>query len=332
MRIFMACPAPPRSRKGNRVTALRWARILRNLGHRLTIGREYDGTVCDLCIALHARRSHSAVVQYRRRYPVGPLVVALTGTDLYRDIRTSRRAQQSLELADRLTVLQPKGRAELSPRLRDKVRVIYQSAQPTPVRPPLDRRTMEVCVLGHLRQEKDPFRTALALRLLPADVPILVVHAGQAMSPAMEARADKLAAHDPRYRWLGEVPRWQARRILARSGLLVLSSRMEGGANVISEALVDGVPVLASRIPGSEGILGDDYEGFFPVGDTHALAQLLLRAATEPAYYDRLKESCGELAPLFEPAREQQAWERLLRELVREPIKPLWRSVQSRSG
>jgi putative glycosyltransferase (TIGR04348 family) len=314
MRIFMACPAPPRSRKGNRVTALRWARILRKLGHHLTIGREYDGSACNLCIALHARRSHSAIVHYRRHYPSGPLIVALTGTDLYRDIRTSRRAQQSLEQADRLIVLQPKGRAELPVRLRGKVRVICQSAQPTPVRPAQHQRLTEVCVLGHLRQEKDPFRTALALRLLPMDARIRVVHAGQAMSPAMAKRARKLAAQDSRYRWLGEVPRWRARRILARSRLLVLSSRMEGGANVISEALVDGVPVLVSRIPGSEGMLGNDYPGFFPVGDTRALARLLLRAASEPAFYDRLKQWCAGLAPLFEPAREQEAWERLLRE------------------
>lgn len=328
----MACPAPPRSRKGNRVTAVRWARILRKLGHRLIIDQEYDGRPCDLCIALHARRSHSAVVQYRRNYPAGPLVVALTGTDLYRDIHTSRRAQQSLELADRLIVLQPKGRVELPARLRSKLRVIYQSAQPTQMRPHRDRRFMEVCVLGHLRSEKDPFRAALALRLLPATAGIRVVHAGQAMSPAMALRARKLAAQDSRYRWLGEVPRWQARRLLARSHLLVLSSRMEGGANVISEALVDGVPVLASRIPGSEGLLGDDYPGVFPVGNTRALAELLLRAASEPAFYDRLKQWCARLAPLFDPAGEQQAWERLLQELIHVPLEPFWRPVQSRSG
>src|SRR5262249_50748842 len=135
MRIYMACPAPAHSRKGNRVTAVRWARIPKSLGHRLTIGQEDEGMPCDPCIALHARRSHPAIAHYRRSYPAGPLVVALTGTDLYRDIHTSRRAQQSLELADRLIVLQPKGRAELPPRLRGKVRVIYQSAERTRARP-----------------------------------------------------------------------------------------------------------------------------------------------------------------------------------------------------
>jgi putative glycosyltransferase (TIGR04348 family) len=316
MRIFMACPAPPHSRKGNRVTAVRWAGILRALGHRLTIGQQFDGRPCDLLVALHARRSHEAVENFRRSYPHGPLVVALTGTDLYRDIRTSRQAQRSLEMADRLIVLQPRGRDELPPRLRPMVRVIYQSAVPTNRSHGKSERLFDVCILGHLRPEKDPFRTALALRLIPSDSRIRVLHAGQAMSPAMAQRAKTLAARDPRYHWLGEVPRWRARRLLAGSRLLVLSSFMEGGANVISEALVDGVPVLASHIAGSVGLLGAHYPGLFPVGDTTALARLLMRAETNTRFYFRLKNWSTRLAPLFNPVREQSAWQELLRELV----------------
>jgi putative glycosyltransferase (TIGR04348 family) len=316
MNIFMACPAPPRSRKGNRVTAVRWARFLKELGHRLTIGQEYEGAPCDLLIALHARRSFPAVAAFRRLHPHRPLVVALTGTDLYRDLRTSRRARRALELADRLIVLQPRALDELPRSLHAKVRVILQSAEPVPAPPPRSKTTFEVCVLGHLRHEKDPFRTALALRLLPPALPVRVTHAGQALSPAMAERARSAMARDARYRWVGELPRWRARRLLARSHLLVLSSRMEGGANVVSEALVDGVPVLASRIPGSVGMLGSRYPGFFPTGDTEALARLLRRAATDAEFYGRLSDGCAGLAPLFEPQREREACRGLLAELV----------------
>jgi putative glycosyltransferase (TIGR04348 family) len=316
MRIFMACPAPPRSRKGNRVTAVRWARLLKDLGHRLTIAREYDGRPCDVLIALHARRSAEAVRRYRRQAPHGPLIVALTGTDLYRDIRTSRRAQRSLELADRLVLLQPRGLDELPARLRDRGRIIYQSSEPIRKPPAKDPRVFEVCVLGHLRHEKDPLRTALALRLLPASSRVCVTHAGEALSAFWARRARAAEARDPRYRWLGEVSRTKAQRLLARSRLLVLSSRMEGGANVISEAVVNGVPVLASRISGSIGLLGAGYPGFFPVGDTRALARLLLRAEDDAPFYARLQEWCARLVPLFDPARERAAWESLLGELV----------------
>jgi putative glycosyltransferase (TIGR04348 family) len=316
MRIVMACPAPPQSRKGNRVTAVRWARLLKGLGHRVTIGQGYDGRPCDVLIALHARKSHEAVRAYHRLHPHGPLVVALTGTDLYRDIRTSRRAQRSLELADRLVLLQPRGLDELPAAVRGKARVIIQSARPSGARRGKSQRFFDVCVLGHLRHEKDPFRTALALRLLPRESHLRVTHAGQALSPAYAERARRLMAQEPRYRWVGEVSRPAARRILARSQLLVLSSRMEGGANVVSEALAEKVPVIASDIPGSVGLLGARYPGYYPVGDTRALARLLARAESEPPFYERLRRWCEKLRPLVEPAREAAAWDRLLREIV----------------
>jgi putative glycosyltransferase (TIGR04348 family) len=315
MRIFLACPAPPRSRNGNRVTALRWAGILKGLGHRVTIAQDYADQPCDLLVALHARRSHAAIIRYRRLYPRGPLFVGLTGTDLYRDIHASSAAQASLDLADRLLILQPKGREELQRRHRSKVRVLYQSTRPTPGSAAKKPGVFEVCVLGHLRPVKDPFRAALALRRLPASSTIRVLHAGKALSADMSKRAHALMRHEPRYRWLGEIPRWRARRLLARSRLLVLSSRMEGGANVVSEAVVDGVPVLASRISGSVGLLGPRYPGYFPVGDTAALARLLHRVETDASLHIRLVQWCKRLKPLFDPARERADWKRLLGEL-----------------
>jgi putative glycosyltransferase (TIGR04348 family) len=314
MRIFMACPAPPGSRKGNRVTAARWAAILQHLGHRLTIAADFDRRSCDLLIALHARKSYPAIVHYRRTHPEGPLIVALTGTDLYRDIRTSRRAQRSLELADRLVLLQPGGLDELAQHLRPKARVIYQSAEPAWVLHN-SRPGFRVIVLGHLRSEKDPFRAAYAVRRLPAHVPIRLTHLGEALSEAMERRAQSLMHKEPRYRWLGEVSRTAARKRLAASDLMVLSSRMEGGANVLSEAIANGVPVLASHISGNVGILGPRYPGYYTVGDTAALAELLRRAWEDSAFYARLEEECVALRPLVEPERESAAWRKLLREI-----------------
>lgn len=317
MLIFMACPAPPKSRKGNRVTANRWADILLGLGHRLVTDLDDPMfSACEILIALHARKSYPAVARWRKVQSDRPIIVALTGTDLYRDIRSSKRAQRSLDLADRLVTLQKLGARELLARLRRKVRVIYQSAEPIGVHPPARDKIFRVAVLGHLRHEKDPLRTALALRQLPADLPIEVTHLGQALSDSLERQARRLMALEPRYHWLGEVPRAQARRTLARSHLMVLSSRMEGGANVISEALADGVPILASRIPGSIGILGAGYPGFFPTSDTAALGRLLTRSMSDPPFYARLKEWCVALKSLVDPARERAAWQSLLAELL----------------
>ncbi len=173
----------------------------------------------------------------------------------------------------------------------------------------------EVCVLGHLREVKDPFRAAAAVRLLPRASRVEVAQVGGALSDEMEAQARAEAASNPRYRWLGEHPRWKAVRVLARCRLLVLTSVMEGGANVVCEALACSVPVLSSRISGSIGLLGEDYPGYFPVGDTEALAALMGRAETDPGFYTGLKARCEAQAPLVDPARERERWDALLKEL-----------------
>ncbi len=330
MRIGIVTPAPPDSRYGNRITAVRWAKILRRLGNRVSIFQTYDGKPYDLLVALHARRSHSSIVSFRRHNPGAPVIVALTGTDLYRDIPTNHRARNSLEIATRIVVLQPKAIDELRPSLQDKTRVIYQSVDGA--REPASGRAAKtrvgkserrerlsgnfsVCVIGHLRPVKDPFRTAMAARLLRRASRIRVWQVGKAMTDAIAARARKEMRVNHRYEWLGERSRSQVRRILAKSRLCVLSSRMEGGANVLSEAIVASVPILASRIDGNVGILGEDYPGYFAVGDTKQLAQLLTRAETCSEYLVELAARVNNLAPLFSPLREEQAWADLICEL-----------------
>ena len=316
MKIGIITPAPPGSNYGNRVTAVRWAKILKKLGHQVSIAERYDEQPFGLLIALHARRSSPSITRWRRKNPDAPLVVALTGTDLYRDVQSKIRAQESLKLADRIVVLQPRALKELTPSLRKKTRVIYQSVEAKPVRPGsrLPERTFDVCVIGHLRPVKDPFRAALASRLLPATSQIRIRQIGRAMTKQMLEKARGEMKFNPRYRWLGEMSRARTLRVLANSDFCVISSRIEGGANVLSEAIVAAVPVLASRIDGNVGILGPDYPGLFGVGDTHELARLMKRAEIDPKFLSQLRTRAKKLAPLFDPAREERAWASLLEE------------------
>lgn len=272
MRICIVTPAGPKLRNGNRVTAVRWSRLLQQLGHEVLVKESWGGEEPDVMIALHARRSHPSIRRYAAAHPGRPLIVSLTGTDLYRDIRSDEAARESLELATALIVLQEKGPEELEPRHREKARVVYQSAESIKRQPPA-KRYFDVCVIGHLRDEKDPFRAALAARLLPPASRIRVTHTGRPYDDEFAGSARLEASKNPHYRWLGEVLPWKARRVLARSRLLAQTSVMEGGANVVSEALASGVPATASDIPGNVGMLGEGYPGYYPVGDEEALAR-----------------------------------------------------------
>ncbi len=315
-KIQLACPAPAGSTQGNRVTALRWARILRELGYRATLAPELKGNP-EVLVALHARRSAAAAAEFKRRFPERPLVVALTGTDLYKDLTEGNRAaKRSLELADRLIVLHSQAKLDLPKAVRRKTRIIHQSVRlPKRLRTPAKNR-FDVCVLSHLRAVKDPLRTALAARVLPAESKLFVRHLGRALEPRLEARAIQESKSNPRYEWLGERAHPDAMRLLSASRLLVISSRLEGGANVIGEAATAGVGILATDVPGNRGLLGARHPGYFEFGKTDALAQLLWRAESDAKFYGRLLASSERIAVAFTPQSESQAWRALLNELA----------------
>ncbi len=315
MKIKLVTPARANAQNGNFVTAVRWARIIKGLGHRLTIQQHYDGKPCDLLIALHALRSYDSIRSYREKHPNSPLIVVLTGTDLYRDIHRNPHAQQSLELANRLIVLQQRGFSELPRHLHRKTRVIYQSASRINGSVTKRNHVFQVCVIGHLRKEKDPFRTALAARLLPDSSQVRILQIGRALSEEMKERAQREHVRNPRYHWLGELPHWKTRRVLAESHVLSLTSRMEGSSNVLSEAIASSVPVIASRIAGLMGTLGEGYPGYFPVGDTRALTRLLRKVESNPKFYLDLKTRCTRLFSLVNPKQERDSWKKILREL-----------------
>jgi len=306
---------------------MRWARILRQLGHRVHIAHRYDGAAADLMIALHAWRSADSIRRFRELYPDRALIVGLSGTDIYDYIdRDPTPTLHSLACANRLVALQELARERVPRRFRDKVRIVQQSAAPLR-RSRIGRKgSFDVAVIGHLREVKDPFRAAEAARRLPATSRIRVVHLGAAETPRWAAAAKAEMANNPRYVWRGDRPRADVRRLLGRARAMVLSSLSEGGANVISEAVAVSLPVLATRIDGSVGLLGRDYPGYFPVGDTQALARLLIRIETDTAFLKRLNRAIARRAHLFRPVREKAQWKALIEEIM-----PKSRSARSPS-
>jgi len=311
-RILIVSPASARDNNGNWQSASRWARFLR-AGFRVGIASHWiEGDAApDLLIALHARRSAPALAAFRAAHPDRPTLLVLTGTDVYRDIGHDAGAQASLEHAAAIVVLQADALTRLPDAARARAAVIHQSAPPLTAFAGRAPRVRDICMIGHLRPEKDPLTFIRAAKLVRRS-DLRLTHIGGVLDPALGQAAGAEMRTNAHYRWLGALPRGRTRQLLKRSHAMVIASLMEGGANVIIEAVTCGVPVLASHIGGNVGMLGADYAGYFAPGDSAALARLIERIGDDPAFHALLQRQCSARAPLFAPETEQA----LLRDLV----------------
>ena len=307
--ICIISPALAAANNGNWQTAKRWQQML-STDYHVEIMLQWDGKPYDVMLALHARRSADSIAQWAAKFPDKLVVLALTGTDLYRDIADDPSAKQSLKLAHRLIVLQDMGSKSLPAEFQNKCQVIFQS---TPRRQSAPKTTQKLrgLMVGHLRLEKSPetyFAAARSLAVIQDHTRDIVLdHIGAPLDVDLGKQARQLALEVPTYRYLGEQTHVQTRARIARAHVLVHPSRMEGGAHVVMEAVMSGTPVLASRIDGNVGMLGANYDGYFPWGDAQALVNLLLRCKNEPQFLDRLNAQCALRSPLFEPRAEQAA-------------------------
>jgi putative glycosyltransferase (TIGR04348 family) len=312
--LALVTPAMASANNGNWQTAQRWARLLRDHYVVRLMAQWSDGDEA-LMIALHARRSAASAAAWHSRFGGRrPLVVVLTGTDLYRDIAEDVSAQTSLALAQRLVVLHEAGVQDLPAPCRHKAVVCLQSVK---ARPALIKTTrhLRALMVGHLREEKSPQTYFEAVRLLAQRPDIRLDHIGGPLDATLAAQAQALMQTHPNYRWLGALPHESTRRRIQAAHVLVHSSRMEGGAHVVIEAVSSGTPVLASRIPGNLGLLGTDYRGYFDWGDAKALVTLLERARDDAAMLPALQAQCAARAGRFQPAHERQTLLRLLADL-----------------
>lgn len=315
--IAIVTPYLADANNGNWRTAHRWQTLLQD-NFKTIVQNAWPlkpPQEADAMIALHARRGADAIRQFRTQYPDKPLIVTLTGTDLYRDLHANADAQASIAIADALVVLQEDAISHIPREYRHKTHVIYQSAKP--LRPAKKAKgRLDCVVVGHLRGEKDPKTVFRLAELIPDDFPLRILHIGAPLDEKYAARARELSACNRRYRWAGTLPHGLTRAAIKRAHVLVHPSILEGGANVIVEAISSGTPVIASRVSGNVGMLGHDYPGYFPVGDVAALWSLLSRCVSDSNLLSRLNTACAARAKLFSPETERASLCQMIDKLI----------------
>jgi putative glycosyltransferase (TIGR04348 family) len=313
-KIRIVTPFLAESNNGNWRTAQRWAERL-SPAFSVEVDKSWDGQPCAALIVLHARRGAPVVRQWEALGRPCPLILCLTGTDLYSDLGKDESAQYSVNVADRLVVLQEDALIHLPTSQRSKTHVIYQSCKSLePAHKPRGR--LDCVMVGHIRAEKDPLTALRALLLLPKALPVRLLHAGNALDDALARELRQLAEHEPRYHWAGALPHGLARAAMKRAHHLIHPSTMEGGANAVMESITAGTSVLASRMSGNVGLLGKSYPGYFGVGDAQGLADLLKESLNNPNFQVRLGNASQARAYLFSPDEEKRRLLALVHEVI----------------
>jgi glycosyltransferase involved in cell wall biosynthesis len=315
MRIQLITRSPRSGSDEAAVAARRWDCIFRSLGHRVEVAARYRGRPADLLVTIEASPHADSIRRFHNEQSCSPIVIMLGSNEAYRDLESEKGLLELLDLATRLVVTQGRTGVSFPPYLRRKTWLIHQSSLPLVRQPRQPGDSFQVCVVGHQQPGDDAFRLAQAVRALPESSRVQVIHVGQTDSDPLEQRAQEESRKNDRYKWLGSRSHAQVRRLIAGSHLLAITPRREGALSGLSEAVMSAVPVVTSRLYGPRGVLGDDYLGYFPPGDTGALAELIQKAETDSAFYGELKAQCKRAARYLHPERERAALRDLLEEL-----------------
>ena len=313
MKVCVASPYPLSELNGNSVRADRIRKMLNERGIEARGSNGFDGIPADILISLHAIKGAPAIFEFKKKQPKGKVIILMTGTDIYQGLpEGSQIGEDALEEADRIVVPQEAAILKLPEEVRGKTVVIRSSLDSIAIKASPSRSPFVISVVGHLRPVKRSFLTIETLAKRPEWSDIEVWQIGQALDEEMRKKAEFWAKDYERYRWFGGLPRRESLALCAKSSLTINSSVLEGGANAVLEAMTMGVPVLASRIEGNVGLLGNDYPGYFEEGQMDEALQAIMNQRVDLQEWIRL--SANRL-PLFSRERESNLWLELLTEL-----------------
>ncbi|MDG2400514.1 MAG: glycosyltransferase [Akkermansiaceae bacterium] len=313
MKVCVASPYPLSELKGNSVTTDRIVMMLKEGGVEARGSHGNDDDPADVLISLHAVKGAPAIFDFKKKTPKGKVITLLTGTDIYQGLpEGSQIGHDALQAADRIVVPQEAAILRLPEEVREKTVVIRSSLDPISIKASPSQSPFVISVVGHLRPVKRPFLTIETVAQHPEWCDVEVWQIGQALDEESRKTMEDWAQKDERYRWFGGVPREDSLALCAKSSLTINSSTLEGGANAVLEAMTMGVPVLASRIEGNVGLLGDDYPGYFQEGEMGEALHSIMDQRVDLEEWSRLLDH---RVLLFSRERESNSWLELLTEL-----------------
>ncbi len=106
---------------------------------------------------------------------------------------------------------------------------------------------------------------------------------------------------------------------IVNAALFVLPSNYEGMSNALMEAMVMGLPVIATDCPcgGCATLIKEGISGFLvPTGDDEALAEAMERVLSDKKLAEKLSENAGRLSEKVKPLKIYEEWRSYAEELA----------------
>ena len=133
---------------------------------------------------------------------------------------------------------------------------------------------LRVLYVGHLSQRKGISYLFEAMRRLTRVATLTLV------GPKMQGQCPALAAELRQHTWLGVVPHGRVLDIMAQHDLFVFPSLFEGFAQVILEAMAQGLPVITTHNSGGSMAIDEGVDGFLvPIRDPDAIVDRVMTLA-----------------------------------------------------
>jgi len=255
-----------------------------------------------------------------------PMIMTLTGTDLYVDLKTPETREAVLRVlaqADRLTVFNDSARRLL---VREgvashKISVIHQSVffpekKERDFRAELHigRKTKVCLLMGGIRRIKNFGYAFPVLEKVRKNVPDLcLLIAGGVLEEKEFLRLTRKSSGRPWIRFLGEVSREEIPSLLGCADIVLNTSDSESDANAVMEALTFGKAVVGRRVSGSTSLLAEG-TGFLFSNREELHEQILRILQNKREATQTGRKAKRFIAARFRRDREQVDYLRLYRE------------------
>jgi glycosyltransferase involved in cell wall biosynthesis len=194
--------------------------------------------------------------------------------------------------------------------------IILRNDDSPPIEPKNENSFFTLGSVGRLSEQKGYSDLISALALAGESIPnlrLILIGDGE-LRESLESKAMSLGIEDKVF-FVGKVN--NVSDYLRQMDLFISSSLWEGLPTVIMEAMLAGVPVVGTSIPGTTDLITAGVNGWLaPSGNPELLSQEIVKAVQDPVQQQKFKDAARKSVEEFSLERIAEKYELLYKEIL----------------